>query len=309
MDRQSAYFSTTTFSRAYDLAGPVAESALHRRNIENMQALGGMRRPDRSVQANTKYRILGFRLSAVVMQFIKDYPAAMLVIDDIRNGRSTRGFTENITSAFRSAWFQELGVPEPPRCAGPDPSVLSTWGEAVGDYDAAYILPHWLRTGAPIGIEEEIETCGVFPAVDESPERRPEQLHTNLAGWTNYVSAENEPEVVRGLLDDQARKGHCKFFDTEDELLDFLNVDSVILSKLALISKPRPDGTTKHRLIWDPLRSEVNSTVRLGERIVVPRIQDAVDDAKHLRCCRERQLGVVGVGRGGRLPQYSNAPV
>ena len=97
MDRQSAYFSTTTLSRAYDLAGPVAESALHRRNIENMQALGGMRRPDRSVQTNSKYRTLGTRLSAMAMQFIKDYPAAMRVIDDIRNGRSTRGFDKNIS--------------------------------------------------------------------------------------------------------------------------------------------------------------------------------------------------------------------
>ena len=43
-----------------------------------------------------------------------------------------------------------------------------------------------------------------------------------------------------------------------------------------------PDGTVKHRLIWDLLRSEVNATVLLPERIVLRRIQDAVEDAQEL---------------------------
>ena len=59
-------------------------------------------------------------------------------------------------------------------------------------------------------------------------------------------------------------------------------VDSAVLSKLALFTKTRSDGSLKHRLIWDLLRSSVNETVRLPERIVLPRIQDAVDDAHAL---------------------------
>ena len=63
------------------------------------------------------------------------------------------------------------------------------------------------------------------------------------------------------------------------QLLEYVHVDSAVLTKLALITKVKADGTKKHRLIWDLLRSEVNATVALTERIVLPGIQDAVDDA------------------------------
>ena len=66
-------------------------------------------------------------------------------------------------------------------------------------------------------------------------------------------------------------------------LLAYLGVESVVLTKLALITKTKADGSLKHRLIWDLLRSEVNGTISLTERIVLPRLQDAVDDARHLR--------------------------
>ena len=84
------------------------------------------------------------------------------------------------------------------------------------------------------------------------------------------------------LLGAQETKGHCKFFDSMADLCHFLDVDSVVLTKLALISKEKADGSFKHRLIWDLLRSEVNSSVLLPERIVLPRVQDAVDDASEL---------------------------
>ncbi|MFM7985557.1 MAG: hypothetical protein ACKPKO_40215 [Candidatus Fonsibacter sp.] len=44
-----------------------------------------------------------------------------------------------------------------------------------------------------------------------------------------------------------------------------------------MISKSKPDGTVKHRLVWDLRRSGVNSLIRLGERIVLPRVQDLID--------------------------------
>ena len=198
----------------------------------------------------------------MAFDFIGKFPESLQVIKDIRSGRGTKGFSDGVSKAFRTAWFKELGVPEPPGCKGPDPTVVETWGEAVGDVDAARILPQWLRTGAPIGIEEHIETCGVFPPVEDTPQRNPADLSTDMAGWANYVSAESEPTVVKGLLDEQAKKQHCKFFNSEKELTDYLGVESIVLSKLALISKQKPDGTTKHRLIWDLLRSEVNATVQ-----------------------------------------------
>jgi hypothetical protein len=170
----------------------------------------------------------------------------------------------------------------PPPAKGPDPAILGAWGLAVGDPDAALCLPRWLREGAPLGITRPVDIMGVFPTVTDAEPRDPGSLWSSGAGWTNYASAEDQPDVVDELLRTQEDRGHCRFFDTEQDLLRFLGVSSVVLSKVGLISKMRADGTYKHRLIWDLLRSLVNESVAIGERIVLPRLQDAVEDALRL---------------------------
>ena len=284
MDKQSAYFGTADLYRDADLAGPSAPSKLHVRNLENQQALGGMRRPDLSVRRNPAYRTIGQALHGMAPSFIKDNPTTLQVVRDLRLGKAVSGFSERISAAFRTEWFHTLGMDAPPRGLGPDADVIEAWGQATMDPDAREILPHWLRPGAPLGILEPIELAGVFPPVEPGePARRPDTLFTELAGWSNYSSAEDEPEVVASLLKAQEDKGHCRFFDSVEQLREYLGEDQVILTKLALVSKLKADGTYKHRLIWDLLRSDVNGAVTLLERIVLPRVQDAVDDAKDLR--------------------------
>ena len=56
-----------------------------------------------------------------------------------------------------------------------------------------------------------------------------------------------------------------------------------ILNRLALVTKVRRDGTLKHRLVWDLRRSGVNSLVRHGERIVIPRVLDVIQDLSDLQ--------------------------
>ena len=283
MDKQSAYFATSQLTRAYDLAGPQAPTSLHLRNQENSVALGGMRRPDLSVRSNPLYRSIGAKLHIMASDFIKDFPSSLNVIRGLRAGDEVSGFSDKILSDFRSLWFSVLGSSETPKPLGPDAAALQAWGEAVNDPDLAHVLPHWLRHGAPIGILEPIEVTGVFPAVTPGELRDPYSIYSELAGWSNYSSAEDEIGIVNELLEAQEAKKHCKFFDTMDELCDYLGVDDVILTKLALISKQKPDKSWKHRLIWDLLRSDVNAAVELKERIVLPRIQDAVEDALELR--------------------------
>ena len=75
---------------------------------------------------------------------------------------------------------------------------------------------------------------------------------------------------------------HCQFFETLDELISHLGVGYVVLTKLALLTKLKQDGSAKHRLIWDLLRSDVNSTVSLAEWLVLPRRDNSVEGRKHL---------------------------
>ena len=283
MAKQSSFFGNTSLHRAYDLAGPAQPSRRELRASEDQRALGGMRRPDLSVRRNAGYRKVGQKLRAALEQYVDSHPQLLELARSLRRGSKVEGFDTTTMSEIRSLWLRTLGATEMPASPGPDADVLQAWGRATDDPDARSILPTWLRDGAPLGIIEDIEAAGVFPSsADNSRSRRPEALHTELAGWSNYKSADDEPDVVSKLLGDQRDKQHCVMFDTYEELLEFLGSDEAVLSKIALITKLKADGSTKHRLIWDLLRSEVNESISLSERLVLPRLQDAVEDAQAL---------------------------
>ena len=50
----------------------------------------------------------------------------------------------------------------------------------------------------------------------------------------------------------------------------------MIVSRLAAVIKERPDKSLKVRLIVDFLRSGVNACLKAGERVVLPRLRDAL---------------------------------
>eukprot|EP00969_Alexandrium_andersonii_P249409 11022475-Alexandrium_andersonii.AAC.1 len=77
-------------------------------------------------------------------------------------------------------------------------------------------------------------------------------------------------------------RGWAEVFDSPDELSGALGAAKFPIDRLALISKMKPDGTWKHRIIWDLRRSRVNALVRQGERIAPPRLLDVVQDALEL---------------------------
>ena len=77
-------------------------------------------------------------------------------------------------------------------------------------------------------------------------------------------------------------KGWATAFDTFEDLVAFLGTKDITLNKLGLISKMKPDGSWKHRLIWDLLRSRVNSNLWQGERVVLPRLTDLAQDVVDL---------------------------
>ena len=66
------------------------------------------------------------------------------------------------------------------------------------------------------------------------------------------------------------------FFDTFEELKGYLGVGHVVPSKLALITKFKPDGSLGH---WD---FDLLFCIFLLEWLVLPRLEDAVEDGKHL---------------------------
>jgi hypothetical protein len=67
-----------------------------------------------------------------------------------------------------------------------------------------------------------------------------------------------------------------------EDVVKLLDSDQITLNTLALISKQKEDGTWKYRIIWDLLRSGVNSRVHQGERIILPRVLDVAQDVLDL---------------------------
>ena len=154
--------------------------------------------------------------------------------------------------------------------------MFQAWIEASGGPDIS--LPAWLRSGAPLGLTVPVTRHGSFPRVEYTkPPHTINDILTPDGEWSNYRSAEEDIRTCAGLLQHMLDNKWAQSFDTKQDLLRHLNATEFTLSKLALIAKTKPDGTTKHRLVWDLLRSRVNSFVHQGERIVFPRVSDLVD--------------------------------
>ena len=81
------------------------------------------------------------------------------------------------------------------------------------------------------------------------------------------------------MLDTLVADGNAECFnlDKGEEPKGF-----TVASKLGLVRKIKPDGSTKYRLVWDFRRSGVNETISQGERILLPSLLDVVRSARGL---------------------------
>ena len=117
--------------------------------------------------------------------FVDVFLLTRSVVDDLRSGRPTVGFGGGLLAHLRRRW-------ESGHRPGPDPDVFEAWVFAVGDWDAESILP--FQHGAPIGRGRDcwrLHTVSRLRAAEE-----PASRYTCPAGWSNYASAEDEPEAA-----------------------------------------------------------------------------------------------------------------
>ena len=178
-----------------------------------------------------------------------------------------------------------FGLPLPDRTAKADsplnPKVLWAWGISTDDPDSC-TLAKWVLQGAPLGFSEDIETNGIFPKVDGSSweQERANALSRCLEGWTNYPSAIEESEDLLRLIKEADSQGFCSFYNSLDEVQSDLGIKPV-LNRLGVIVKVKESGR-KARIIWDLRESQINSLCRQGERVILPRLRDAIMDANRI---------------------------
>eukprot|EP00929_Paragymnodinium_shiwhaense_P121177 TRINITY_DN93326_c0_g1_i1.p2 TRINITY_DN93326_c0_g1~~TRINITY_DN93326_c0_g1_i1.p2 ORF type:complete len:624 (-),score=62.32 TRINITY_DN93326_c0_g1_i1:111-1853(-) len=143
-------------------------------------------------------------------------------------------------------------------------------------------LPNWLEDGCPTGVACPIEPQGVFPSVNcpASAAGELEDLYNKAGACRNYASLYEHRAEVLGEMNRLMQRGYVTRCDSWQEVVE--RFGNPVVSKMAAVVKDKPDGTRKVRLIIGMLRSGVNRHVKLQERVVLPRLCDAVSDIQAL---------------------------
>ncbi|CAE7312378.1 unnamed protein product [Symbiodinium sp. CCMP2592] len=253
------------------------------KEAENERALGGLRNPRRALTRLPKSAVVGRGIRRLLSQAVDLWPELLDPAVAILRG----DLSPDAVTSVRSAVLTALGATEGTRkrkrtapAATPiQAAVLEAWGDATDDPDAT-LLAHWLDHGAPLGMEQEVPTTGVFLPVPRDGQMPASQLDRRaLEGWKNYPSAVAEEGTLRNLLDDYVARGFCVLVDTEEEAEALLGGPPV-LNRLGVIVKDKVDAqgrpVRKARVIWDLRESRVNMACCQGERILLPRLLDVV---------------------------------
>ena len=270
--------SGAQIKRAAPLRGLPEKSAKERKEEENRHALGGMRRPHRAVAQLPQALAAGAVVRKALDEALDEQCGrADQVVLDILRGKKVRGFTDPLVRLAKYKVAKALGT-EAREKGGLSAGIIRSFSTKAGDPDG--ILADWAEGGAPLGIVNEVVSTGVFPTIGD-PLAEPDevmQVTTPEGPWSNYVSAESSPEITAEILNRMVNKGWAIKAPSLEALAEEVGSNEIALNKLALISKMKADNTMKHRLVWDLLRSGVNSVVRQGERVILPKLYDLIED-------------------------------
>ena len=256
------------------------------RDRENSLALGGMRNAIVSVSRVRGAAELGHAVRSLFASALRMHPQLRQPALDILSGREPEEYQEALIRDLRSAVLTLLGATDhqrhrqrtakasTPLCA----EVIEAWRNQAADPDSE-ILAQWLDHGAPLGFNEDIPTTGVFPEVPRVDHTSAGQnLSRSLQGWRNFASAVEEAADLKVLVADYCERGSCHL-TTYDQACEELGAKPV-LNKLGVIIKEKLDArgqqVRKARIIWDMRESGANHCCHQKERILLPRLLDAV---------------------------------
>lgn len=91
----------------------------------------------------------------------------------------------------------------------------------------------------------------------------------DLRNYESVEAAQKEDSSIE--INRYMQKGYCRILPWEELHRRYPEGTA---SRLALILKQKPDGSTKRRIVIDMKRSKGNDRSNIRERIVLPRAQD-----------------------------------
>ena len=131
-------------------------------------------------------------------------------------------------------------------------------------------LKDWCQKGVPLGIEVEIPTNSIFPAIvdNDQPLDVPCASEIVATGAANYTSIYDNWEDAKIELDRYVAAGYGRVVPGQT-VIEHYGDGSI--SKMAIILKTKEDGSVKRRIIVDLRRSGANSRSKAPQRMVLPR--------------------------------------
>ena len=137
-------------------------------------------------------------------------------------------------------------------------------------------VAEWLEVGAPFAVAQTITPGGLLPTIIEQPTLSAEDLYDQTLYDDNHRSFKetvdgSQPalEELQGLVD----AGFARICRDLAEAETFFG-QRPLISPLGNVTKVKPDGSLKHRLIQDFRASSVNRASTVSERQVLPRFSD-----------------------------------
>ena len=265
------------FPRVGDLPNLCHGSNAERKAAEDRQCIGGLRRACFSTtRLPTLCQVMRLVKRALQVVLVK-HPEVFQIVRCLRQGGEVSGLPETAISAARVALGNVLGTSDLQAGSLELPTPLRgglIHSIARLGHDPDVVASTWLRDGAPIGIGCDIPTVGIFPETDVNDHRHDEDSWptiewTALHGFANYCSAVHNAERVDKTLQAERKLGFCKRYNDVAAAMRELQVDGLVLGRLAAVEKKVGDLL---RIIHDLRRCGTNKHVRVPERVVLPRL-------------------------------------
>ena len=237
---------------------------------------GGLRRPHETLPK--KWKGVGRRLRTALKQALTAHPALAKLPDTL--GATPAGvIPQEDVAAAANAVRRALGTApwDDGGQEGYRVDILEAATMAAEDPEKHVV--GWLKDGAPLGVAEEIPPSGIFP-VGPAQEGHGYELGWSSEDMGNYRSFHEGGADAMAELQREVDRGYLEVFESRQEAV--AKYGTVLQSKLGCIIKVGK----KPRIVWDFRRSGANDAAVMPERVILPRVQDAVEDAIDLeRMC------------------------
>ena len=267
-------------------------SKKRKREDENRDCVGGLRQAHRAVEKLVGWQTVGAELRRCLDTVLQENPHMLHVVKSLGAEPEHK---DTDVRLVQSKLASLLKLKDIPRQSGVWSKLLQALVRASGDPD--HHTATWPKEGAPLTITEEIPASGgVFPPVPDSEQ---ESEAAKLDNWEelrgvdyNYKSYEEHREQADLLFRRELDAGFARASAKREELES--EVGPLVPAAIGVVAKAKPGGGHKYRLVHDLRRNGVNAKIRVPERLVLPRLRDAMDDALTLlEHVRQPQEGVM----------------